>query len=154
MADLDLFLAEDISLSDVLDLPGQAGAAEVGQVRLVCGPHAITVDRPQWGFSKDVYYREQIEGVTPYGIFHRHAQGIAMRGYTQLRFPRVDATIEAFRALSHYAGRTGERVYVVLDLGEASIWWWVDWQPMIGFKRILENREEIVLSLQRQSEGL
>ena len=128
-------------------------AASLGRVRLVVGPHEVILDNPQWGFAQSAQYVEQVESVLPSGILYRRPFGFARHGYHTLRFPRTDTVIESLRAVSHYAGRTGERVYVVPDMDTApGVFWWVDWNPEIDFTRIIENREEVVLHLVEQSE--
>ena len=127
----------------------------LGQVKLVVGTLEVVLDCPQWGFADVAAYLEQVEAATPYGILYRRPHGIATDGYTEVRFARTDALIEQLRVVSQYAGRTGQPVHFYADFASApGTYWVVDWPTEIVFRRVIENRQDVVLPLMQVSDGV
>lgn len=106
----------------------------------------------QWDYDDDREYLERKIGVTDYGVLIRRKQVIRVRSRT-VRWVGPESVEAALRAISDRVGvLAGPVIFIPDDTDESDIWF-LDWQDDYTAKQIIENRQEVRLTLQEQSPG-
>lgn len=120
--------------------------------RFVVGSLTVNIGAHQWDFVNGTAYLERTLGVTPYGRLWRKRYGIAVRSRA-VRFAKTYDLMQSLRQLAIAAATTARPVTFYPDVGDLGTSWVIDWPQQTTFETVIENRQELRVTLLQQSPG-
>jgi len=128
---------------------GNSTAVKLGEFVVA---DADSLQSYQWNYTDIRDYLEHLKGVTDHGVRERVKQRIRIRARA-VRWVGPDTIEAALRAVSDRIGvLPGPVIFIPDDTDESDVWF-LDWQDTYTAKAVIENRQEVLLTLQEQSPG-
>lgn len=130
-------------------ITGNAAALKLGE--FVVGD-ADAIQSYQWDYTDSRQYLERQMGITDHGVLVRRKQAIRVRS-REVRWVGPDTVEATLRAVSDRVGIIpGPVIFIPDDTDESDIWF-LDWSDDYTATQVIENRQEVTMTLQEQSPG-
>jgi hypothetical protein len=131
--------------------PGRSVRFEFTHPRL--GNYAIDLPAYKWGYVTGTEWLHRALNTTAYGVHRRIPLSITRRA-TKVRFVETDDLIDQMRVFTSLVHRFGADVRFYPDyIDDPETYWTLDWALDVGFSRVLDNRQQLELTIVEHSPG-
>lgn len=117
------------------------------------GSWGITLPAYKWGYTRGSEWLHRAMNTTAYGSHRRIPLNIT-RGLMTVRFVEADEILDEMRKFTFFVHRFARDVRFYPDyLNAPGTYWTLDWPTDVTFSRVLDNRQELEISIVEHSPG-